>query len=127
MVGAAYAAVPLYRLFCQVTGFGGTTQRAEAPSDVVLDRTITVRFDANVGAGLAVGLRAGRSARIDVKIGENGARLLPRRPTRSNRPIAGTATFNVTPEQAGAYFNKIAVLLLHRADAGAGRDRWRCR
>ena len=52
MVGAAYAAVPLYRLFCQVTGFDGTPRSASRPSDVVLDRTVTVRFDANVAPGL---------------------------------------------------------------------------
>ncbi|MEP4705370.1 MAG: cytochrome c oxidase assembly protein, partial [Hyphomicrobiales bacterium] len=52
MVGMAYAAVPLYEIFCQVTGYGGTTQRADAPADKVLDHEITVRFDANVGSGL---------------------------------------------------------------------------
>ena len=59
MIGLSYAAVPLYQLFCQVTGYGGTTQRAEQYSDgTILDRTITVRFDANVN-GLALGFRAG--------------------------------------------------------------------
>ena len=55
----AYAAVPLYSMFCQVTGYGGTTQRVEQYSDRVLDRTITVRFDANTSGGLPVGFRAG--------------------------------------------------------------------
>uniref|UniRef100_UPI003D0F8EA2 cytochrome c oxidase assembly protein n=1 Tax=Roseibium sp. TaxID=1936156 RepID=UPI003D0F8EA2 len=56
MIGAAYAAVPLYNLFCSVTGFGGTTQVAETASDVVIDRTITVRFDGNVNHELAASL-----------------------------------------------------------------------
>ena len=63
MIGMAYAAVPLYKMFCQATGYGGTTQRVEQQyADRVLDREITVRFDANV-AGVPVGVPAGRSAR----------------------------------------------------------------
>ena len=63
MVGMAYAAVPLYAMFCQVTGYGGTTQRVEQYSDRVLDREITVRFDANVSARPALGVQAGRARR----------------------------------------------------------------
>lgn len=106
MVGLAYASVPLYSLFCQVTGYGGTTQRAEAPSDTVLDRTMTIRFDANVAPGLGWKFVPVQHT-VDVKIGENTL-IFYRAENTSGQPITGTATFNVTPEIAGGYFNKIA-------------------
>jgi cytochrome c oxidase assembly protein subunit 11 len=105
MVGLAYASVPLYRLFCQATGFAGTTQRAERPSAQVLERHVTVRFDANVGPGLSWDFGALQRT-ADVKIGENVLAFY-KVTNRSEKPTVGTATFNVTPEQAGAYFNKI--------------------
>lgn len=106
MVGLAYASVPLYRMFCQVTGFGGTTQRATKPADAVLDRTITVRFDANVAPGINWRFEPVVPS-MTVKIGENGLAFY-RATNRSDRPVVGTATFNVTPEQLGIYFNKLA-------------------
>ncbi len=105
MVGLAYASVPLYRLFCQMTGFAGTTQRAIHPSTEVLDRVVTVRFDANVGSGLAWDFQA-VTPTIDVKIGENALGIYKVR-NRSEKAVTGTATFNVTPDQAGGFFNKI--------------------
>jgi cytochrome c oxidase assembly protein subunit 11 len=105
MIGLAYAAVPLYRIFCQVTGYGGTTQAADAGSDVVLDRMVTIRFDANTTRGMAWHFQA-QQRQMTLKIGETGLAFY----TASNpttRAITGTATFNVTPPQAGAYFNKI--------------------
>jgi cytochrome c oxidase assembly protein subunit 11 len=105
MLGLAFASVPLYRLFCQVTGFGGTTQRAERPSTEVLDRRITVRFDANVGPGLSWEFQPVVPT-MDVKIGEN-ALAFYRATNRSSKTIVGTATFNVTPDQVGSFFNKI--------------------
>ena len=105
MVGLAYASVPIYRLFCQMTGFAGTTQRVERPSTHVLDRIITVRFDANVGPGLAWDFQA-VTPTIDVRIGENALGIY-RVKNRSDKPVTGTATFNVTPDQAGGFFNKI--------------------
>lgn len=105
MLGMAYAAVPLYTLFCQVTGFAGTTQRAEKPSDTVLDRVVTIRFDGNVAPGLGWAFEPARHT-LDVKIGEN-ALAFYRAKNTSDRPVTGTATFNVTPEAAGSYFNKI--------------------
>jgi len=105
MVGLAYASVPLYRMFCQVTGFGGTPQRAERPSESVGERQVTVRFDANVGPGLAWDvLPVVRVMRL--KVGEN-ALAFYRVTNRSDRPVVGTSTFNVTPDQAGSFFNKI--------------------
>lgn len=106
MLGLAYASVPLYQLFCQVTGFGGTTQRAEQPASTILERTMTVRFDANVGDGLPWEF-APISEPQTLHIGENGLAFY-RVTNRSDRPIVGTATYNVTPEQAGVFFNKLA-------------------
>jgi len=105
MLGMSYAAVPLYRLFCQVTGFGGTTQRAEAPSSVVLDRVINVRFDANVAPGLGWSFEPMQRT-IDVKIGEN-ALAFYRATNVSDKPLTGTSVFNVYPDVTGAYFNKM--------------------
>jgi cytochrome c oxidase assembly protein subunit 11 len=104
MVGAAYASVPLYRLFCQVTGYNGTTQRVEQYSTTVLDRTMQVTFDANVSSGLNWEFKPAKT--VKPKIGETVQVEF----TATNRsPVAttGTAVFNVTPMEAGAYFNKV--------------------
>lgn len=105
MVGAAYAAVPLYAMFCQLTGYGGTTQRVEQASDVILDRTITVRFDANVSGGLPWAFQPEQRA-VTVRIGET-VQANYRAENLFNVPTGGKASFNVTPELAGAYFNKL--------------------
>jgi cytochrome c oxidase assembly protein subunit 11 len=105
MLGLAYASVPLYRLFCQVTGFGGTTQRAERASDRVLDRMITVRFDANVAPGLPWTFEP-VDRKVDVKIGETGF-VTYRATNTSTRETTGSATFNVVPDQSGIFFNKL--------------------
>ena len=105
MLGAAYASVPLYRLFCQMTGFAGTTQRVTKASTEVLERIITVRFDANVGPGLSWDFQA-VTPTMDVRIGENALGVYRVR-NRSDKAVTGTATFNVTPDQAGGFFNKI--------------------
>ena len=106
MVAMAYAAVPLYRMFCQVTGYAGTTQRVVAASSTVLDKTVTVRFDANVAPGLDWEFKPLVNT-MSLKIGEN-ALVVYRVTNRSTKPSVGTATFNVTPDQAGAFFNKVA-------------------
>lgn len=105
MLGLAYASVPLYRLFCQVTGFGGTTQRAERPADRVLDRMLTVRFDANVAAGLPWTFEP-VERKVDVQVGATGF-ITYRATNTSTRTTTGSATFNVVPDQAGIYFNKL--------------------
>jgi cytochrome c oxidase assembly protein subunit 11 len=105
MVGAAYASVPLYRLFCQATGLDGTPQRSDQPSSVVLDRSVTIRFDANVAPGLPWRFEPVEHART-VKIGDNVLAFY-RATNLSDRPVRATATFNVTPEKAGLYFNKV--------------------
>ena len=105
MVGMAYAAVPLYRMFCQMTGYGGTTQRVEQYSDRVLDRMITVRFDANVSGGLPWEFQP-VERQLTMRVGET----TETRYTATNlfeTTASGRAAFNVTPEMAGAYFNKV--------------------
>jgi cytochrome c oxidase assembly protein subunit 11 len=105
MVGMAYAAVPLYQLFCQVTGYGGTTQRVEQVSDVVLDRTINVTFDANAASGLNWDFKA-VDKKVTPKIGET-VQITYTATNNSPHPVTGEAVFNVTPGEAGAYFNKV--------------------
>lgn len=105
MVGLAYASVPLYRLFCQVTGYGGTTQRAEAAGEVVADRKITVRFNADVNSRLPWRF-APEQREVTLAIGETGLAFY-RATNQSAETVTGTATFNVTPFKAGPYFNKI--------------------
>ncbi|MEP9397086.1 cytochrome c oxidase assembly protein [Mesorhizobium sp. KR2-14] len=105
MVGMSYAAVPLYSMFCRVTGYGGTTQRVEQYSDRVLDQKVTIRFDANTAGGLPWSFKP-VAREISIKIGETAQAHY----TATNSfdvPTAGRATFNVTPELAGAYFNKV--------------------
>lgn len=105
MVGAAYASVPLYQLFCQVTGYGGTTMRVEQASDVILDRKINVTFDANVSNGLNWDFRP-VDKQISPRIGET-VQIRYVATNHSSRPVTGEAIFNVTPGEAGAYFNKV--------------------
>jgi cytochrome c oxidase assembly protein subunit 11 len=105
MVGLSFAAVPLYRLYCQVTGYAGTTQRAEAASDKVLDRTLTVRFDSNVASDLPW-IFEPEQRRLEVRIGENMLAFYKATNT-SDHAVTGSAVFNVTPESAGVYFNKV--------------------
>ena len=105
MVGASYAAVPLYRMLCELTGFDGTPQRASAPSDVVLDRTVNVRFDANTAPGFPWRFEPEQPT-VDVKIGETTLAFY-RATNTSDHAVTGTSTFNVLPEQAAVFFNKL--------------------
>ena len=104
MVGAAYAAVPLYQLFCQVTGFGGTTQVASANPKGVIAREMTVRFDSNVEAGLPWTVTAAKPITDKLGAVETDNFIAT---NHSDKPVTGQAIFNVTPEQTGIYFNKI--------------------
>lgn len=105
MVGMSYAAVPLYDMFCRVTGYNGTTQRVEQASSVVLDKTIRVELDANAASELnwsftpvdrAATPRIGETVQVNFRVTNN-----------SKREKTGRAVFNVTPMIAGAYFNKL--------------------
>jgi cytochrome c oxidase assembly protein subunit 11 len=104
MVGAAYAAVPLYRAFCQLTGFDGATRRADAAASEVLDKTVTVRFDANVN-GLPWTFKASQTSQR-ARIGETKLAFF-KVTNNSDKPITGRAVYNVVPEQAGPYFQKL--------------------
>jgi cytochrome c oxidase assembly protein subunit 11 len=107
MVGLAFASVPLYRMFCQVTGFGGTTQRAEKAPDEIGERVMTVRFNADVAGTNLPWTFAPVEREVKVHVGEE--RLIHYRAiNRGKEPVIGTATFNVTPAKAGIYFQKIA-------------------
>jgi cytochrome c oxidase assembly protein subunit 11 len=105
MVGASYASVPLYQLFCQVTGYGGTTRVATSAASAVLDRTVKVRFDANVAPGVPWEF-APEKPDVDLKIGENGLAFYKVTNT-SDRAVTAVATYNVTPHKAGPYFQKL--------------------
>ena len=106
MVGLDIAAVPLYRMFCQATGYGGTTQRAErAPAAEVSDRIVTVRFNAESAPDLGWEFRP-LVPSVQVHPGEERT-VAYRAVNRTSMPVTGTATFNVTPDKVGAYFDKI--------------------
>ena len=108
MLGLGYAAVPLYRIFCQVTGFGGTTMRvseAEAATVEAASRTLTIRFDANTSPALPWRFRPERPT-DRVTVGARDMTVFVAK-NLSDRPVTGTASFNVTPAQAGQYFSKI--------------------
>ena len=105
MLSLSFAAVPFYDWFCRVTGFGGTTGVAETPSNVILDETIKVRFDASREAGMPWEFKA-QQVEMTLRIGENGLAFYEAyNPT--DKPVAGTASYNVMPDQAGLYFIKI--------------------
>jgi cytochrome c oxidase assembly protein subunit 11 len=105
MIALSFAAVPLYSVFCRATGFGGTTQRAAQGADRVIDRTIEIRFNTDVNSELPWDFRPNQRS-ITVKIGETGIATFHAH-NRGAIPIVGTAVYNVTPEKAGLYFDKI--------------------
>jgi cytochrome c oxidase assembly protein subunit 11 len=121
MVGMAYAAVPLYDWFCRSTGFGGTPIVATAAPDHVLDRKITVRFDANVAAGLPWRFMPEQTS-IEVKVGEvvTVNYLVV---NQAAREIVGNASYNVSPLTVGAYFSKINCFCFTEQRLKAGEKR----
>lgn len=121
MIGASYAAVPLYDWFCRVTGFGGTTQVATSMPSQTLDRTINVRFDANVMAGLPWKFEPEKTE-ITVRIGE----VVTAYYTVTNlaaRSTLGQAAYNVTPLTAGIHFQKINCFCFTEQRFGPGEKR----
>lgn len=117
MVGAAFAAVPLYKAFCAATGFDGNPRRAQAASGEVLDKTVTVRFDANVN-GLPWTFTALQQSQ-QVKIGETKLAFF-KVTNHASTPITARAVYNVTPETAGAYFNKLQCFCFSDQTIAAG-------
>lgn len=121
MVGASYAAVPLYNWFCKTTGFGGTTQVAEKAPDHILERTLAIRFDSNVAPGLPwkfipeqneIRVRIGEVATVKYKVVNEAA-----------REITAQASYNVSPPQVGVYFNKINCFCFTEQTLKAGETR----
>ena len=119
-VALSYAAVPLYRLFCQVTGFGGTTQVASAAPVKALERRVTVRFNADVDPALPWSFQP-VAREVTVRVGEQSLAFY-RATNRGAEPVIGTATFNVTPLKAGAYFDKIDCFCFSEQRLGPGES-----
>ncbi len=105
MTGMAYAAVPLYDMFCKVTGYNGTTKRVEQASDVILDKTVKVTFDANTASDLPWDFKPVQRE-IEIRIGET-VQVNFTAKNLASKPTTGQAVFNVTPMAAAAYFNKV--------------------
>jgi cytochrome c oxidase assembly protein subunit 11 len=122
MTGLAFASVPLYRIFCQVTGFDGTTMRATgsgAPG-AIPGKSVSIRFDANTSSALPWQFEPERN-REPVAIGERELAFFKAR-NLSDRTVTGTATFNVTPVNAGKYFNKIQCFCFEQQSLKAGEE-----
>jgi cytochrome c oxidase assembly protein subunit 11 len=122
MTGLAFASVPLYRMFCQVTGFDGTTMRASAgrAPGAIAGKSVSIRFDANTSSALPWKFAPERN-REPVAIGEREIAFYEAR-NLSDRTVTGSATFNVTPVQAGKYFNKIQCFCFEQQTLKAGEQ-----
>ena len=116
-VGAAYAAVPLYRAFCQATGYGGTVRKAEAAPGKVLDRTLEIHFDTNV-RGLPWDFTPEQAFQT-VKIGETQVATF-KVTNHADHPVTARALFNVVPEQAATYFRKLSCFCFSDQTVAAG-------
>jgi cytochrome c oxidase assembly protein subunit 11 len=122
MIGLAFASVPLYRLFCQVTGFGGTPMRA-SEVDASLKPTgklVSVRFDANVNSALPWEFKP-EEHQQKVAIGARDMAFYTAKNV-GDKPVTGTATFNVTPVQAGQYFTKIQCFCFNEQTLKPGEE-----
>jgi cytochrome c oxidase assembly protein subunit 11 len=118
MVGMSFAAVPLYRIFCQITGYQGTVRQAYAAPDKTLERTVTVRFDTNMANGLGWSFRPVDRA-VTIKVGDVRQVSFVAE-NRSAVPTTGRASFNVQPDAAGAYFNKLTCFCFTDQTLAAG-------
>ena len=105
MVGLSFAAVPLYSIFCRATGFGGATQRVEQAAKSTVDRTIEIRFATKTDRGLNWDFKPNQHS-VTLKVGQTGMATFHAH-NGSSEPIVGTAVYNVTPEKAALYFDKI--------------------
>jgi cytochrome c oxidase assembly protein subunit 11 len=117
MVGAAFAAVPFYHAFCQVTGYGGTVRKAEVKPDKVLSRTLLIRFDTNV-RNLPWDFTPEQTDQT-VKIGATQVAMF-KVTNHADHPVTARAVFNVAPEQAGVYFRKLACFCFSDQTVAAG-------
>jgi cytochrome c oxidase assembly protein subunit 11 len=121
MAGLAFASAPLYRLFCQATGFGGTTQRAAVAPAAISSTVVTVRFDAETAPDLPWVFRPLTGA-VQVRPGEQ-REVFYRATNRSAAATTGTATFNVTPAKSGIYFDKLQCFCFTEQLLGPGESR----
>jgi len=121
MVGLSFASVPLYRLFCQATGFGGTTQRAASAPGPVAGAVVTVRFDAATAPELGWEFRPLETS-VKVHPGEQ-REVFFRATNRSSETVTGTATYNVTPTKTGIYFDKLQCFCFNAQQLGPGESR----
>ena len=119
MTGAAFAAVPLYRIFCQVTGFGGTVGRAVEAPDVILEDTVVIHFDTNV-RNVPLEFEAEQITQR-VRIGETGMAYFRVKNT-SDQPVHATAGYNVVPQKAGPYFQKLQCFCFESQEIAAGQE-----
>lgn len=120
MVGLTFAAVPLYRMFCQVTGFGGVPRVATAAPETVLDQTIKIRFDTNVDAELPWEFGVEKNT-VDLKVGDSEL-VFFKAQNITDKPVSGTAGFNVVPAIAGRYFSKIECFCFKQQTLAAGES-----
>ena len=117
MLGLSYASVPLYEIFCKVTGFGGTTQVANNAPKIVLDKVVSVRFDTNVN-NLPWDFKA-KSNVMDVKVGQVN-KIEFEVVNYSDEPTAGVASFNVSPSSFGKYYSKLGCFCFEKQELKAG-------
>lgn len=120
MITLAFASVPLYSLFCKVTGFGGTTMVAAELPDQIIDRTLTIKFNADTGRGMPWEFKPD-IREVKVKLGERGIASFTARNT-AKVPISGTAVYNVTPLKVGKYFEKIQCFCFDLQTLKPGED-----
>ncbi|PTS90031.1 MULTISPECIES: cytochrome c oxidase assembly protein [unclassified Caulobacter] len=118
MVGAAYASVPLYKLFCQMTGFDGTVRKAELAPTRILDRKVTIRFDSNIRE-LPWSFSTEQTSQ-QVRIGDTGLAFF-KVTNNSDKAMTGRAIYNVVPEQAGPYFQKLECFCFSNQTIAAGQ------
>jgi cytochrome c oxidase assembly protein subunit 11 len=120
MVGVSFAAVPLYDLFCRVTGYGGTPMIGQAAPGATGEQTVTIRFNANTQPNLPWRFEPGQPA-VQLRLGEEGVAFYQARNT-SDRPATGISTYNVTPEVVGRYFHKTACFCFEEQTLAAGQE-----
>jgi len=105
MIGVSFAAVPLYDLFCRVTGFGGTTQVSQSLPGTISERTVKINFNSDIGRNMPWSFKPAERS-VTVNLGQRGiTSFIAKNPT--DTPVTGTAIYNVTPLKVGKYFNKI--------------------
>ena len=120
MVGMSFAAVPLYRMFCAATGYGGTPQIGPARSASVSDRNITVRFNADTNPGLPWEF-APEQKQVTLKLGEEQVAFYQAR-NQAAQPVTGIALYNVTPDKVGKYFHKTACFCFNQQTLAPGQS-----